>query len=193
MHHWYPCTTPYTYLIQSGCSFVSFNHQFCRLWLLKKTFVLVHGLVVSVVLLTMLNFDGTDSFLSMSTAGQVKNGWVSASAADIRLIGDSWSILCRRSIASNGNWFFICESSFLNLFLSISYSVNPCLTPWLMRSLEASISLSSSWQGSPIYSIITLANAFESPTLNRFSFLSKKFISNLRKMTPADQMSILVS
>lgn len=69
----------------------------------------------------------------------------------------------------------------------------PAFTELLISGFDASISFSSLSVGSPIWSTITLANPFESLTLNRFDFLLKKPSKSFRNTTPADQMSIFVS
>lgn len=152
----------------------------------------VQGDVASVERVSLKLVISDSKFLSKFISVK-KYGCYKAYSAEILLLGDNSKILWRRSMQSYGIWFFIWESSFLNLFFKISYDDAPVFIDFFIKSLVASISKSSSYVGSPIYSVITFANAFEVVTVNKLDFLPKNPKSNLRKTIPADQMSILVS
>ena len=141
---------------------------------MTRVCVLGHGLVVSVVLLIILMLVCTESlfFLLLSMSSR-KYGWRSASSAEMRRLGDNSRILCRRSMQDCGTLLISCESSFLNLFFIISASDMPALTEVFMMSFVASISSSSSRDGSPTRSVITLARAFEFTTLKSWLFFPR--------------------
>lgn len=169
------------------------THKYTFLWA-KCQLLFKAGLVDSVVLFTLLCFVTTELLFPVGWLIDFeKNGCFNTSVAEILLTGESSKILWRTSIQSFDILSDIDSSNFLNLFLRISYSVIPALG--IMILLAAFISTSSASVGQPMKYWMTLLRLLVSLTSNiEYWFLLFKYLKiNFKKITPADQMSILES
>ena len=150
------------------------------------------GLVDSVVLFTLLYLVVTDILFPVGwNWGLVKNGCFKTSSAEILLTGDSWNSLCSRSTKSGEILSTIYSSIFLKRYERISSSDKPVFS--FIRSLQDYISFSSVFVGTPIKYRMTLLRLFVSFTSNIYCFLFRYLKISFRKITPADQISILES